>query len=84
MFFVYALNSVTRNYTYVGMTNNVERRFKEHNSGQNKTTKAYRPFEIILVESYDTRLIARQREKFLKSGVGREFLKSKLKEKSTN
>ena len=59
------------------MTNNFERRFKEHNSGQNKTTKAYLPFKVIIVEEYETRMEARLREKYLKSGIGKELLKAK-------
>ena len=78
MFYVYALMSLSRNYIYVGMTDNVERRFHEHQSGKNRTTKPYRPFKIILVESFQTRLMARNREKYLKSGIGKEFLKSRL------
>jgi putative endonuclease len=65
-----------RNYTYVGLTNNVQRRFFEHQSGKNKTTKPYRPFKIILVQECATRQEARERERYLKSGVGKEFLKS--------
>ena len=41
MFTVYALKSLNRNYIYVGMTSNLERRFHQHQSGQNKTTKPY-------------------------------------------
>ena len=33
MYFVYAIKSINRNYIYVGMTNEVERRFDEHNTG---------------------------------------------------
>jgi len=47
MYLVYAIKSKTRNYIYVGLTNNIERRLKEHNEGFNKTTKPYRPFELI-------------------------------------
>lgn len=64
-----------RNYIYVGLADNVERRFKQHQQGENKTTAPYRPFEIILVENFGTRLEARQREKYLKSGIGKEFLR---------
>jgi len=60
------------------MTNNIERRCQEHNSGQNETTKAYRPFNKILVEEFSTRVEARKREKFLKSGIGKQYLKSKV------
>ena len=43
--------------------------------GYNKTTKPYKPFELILVEKYETRVEARSREKYLKCGIGKEFLK---------
>ena len=76
MFYVYALKSSIRNYIYVGLTNNIERRIAEHNKGENLTTKAYRPFELIYSEEHETRVDARLREKYLKSGIGKEFLKS--------
>jgi putative endonuclease len=75
MFYVYAIRSETTNYIYVGLTDNVQRRFMEHQLGKNRTTKPYRPFKIILVEDFETRIEARQREKYLKSGVGKQFLK---------
>jgi putative endonuclease len=78
MYYVYAIKSVERNYIYVGLTDNFERRFSEHNGGRNKTTKPYLPFELILKEKFSTRILARQREKYLKSGTGKEFLKSLL------
>ena len=80
MFFVYALKSVNRKYTYVGLTENFNRRFAEHQSGRNKTTKPYKPFKPILVEKFPTRELARAREKYLKSGIGKEYLKRKLNE----
>jgi len=61
---------------YVGMTSNLERRFKEHNAGYNRSTRSWAPFEIAYVERCCSRTGAREREKFLKSGVGREFLKA--------
>ncbi|MFA6397661.1 MAG: GIY-YIG nuclease family protein [Candidatus Paceibacterota bacterium] len=79
MYFVYAIKSENRNYIYVGISDNVERRLKEHNSGHNKTTKPYKPFEIILTEKYEDRKTARIREKYLKCGCGKEFLKKQNK-----
>ena len=76
MIYVYVLSSVARNYIYVGMSSDIERRISDHNNGYNKTTKPYRPFRVILVEEYETRDLARKREKYLKSGVGREYLKT--------
>jgi putative endonuclease len=75
MFFVYVIKSLVRNYIYVGLTNDVERRVREHDRGQNVTTRAYKPFEIILVETFSSRIDARKREKYLKSGIGKEYLK---------
>lgn len=77
MFYVYALKSKHRNYIYVGMTNNVNRRFKEHNNKKESTTRSYAPFDLILIENYETRIKARKREKYLKSGIGKEYLKNK-------
>jgi putative endonuclease len=79
MYFAYAIKSISRNYIYVGMSNDLEKRLKQHNKGQNKTTKAYRPFVLILSEEFETREAARKREKYLKSGIGKEYLKALLK-----
>jgi putative endonuclease len=76
MLFVYALQSQQKNFIYVGMTDNIERRLKEHNSGNVRSTKFYRPLKVIYTEPHRTRIEARSREKYLKSGIGKEFLKS--------
>lgn len=78
MYFVYALKSVNFNFIYVGLTNDIERRINQHNTKQNTSTKFYAPFILIHTEKFDTRIEARNREKYLKSGVGKEFLKSLL------
>ncbi len=78
MFYVYALRSIHRNYTYVGLTNNVDRRVLQHNNKRERTTRAYAQFTILYVETCVTRVEARQREKYLKSGIGKEFLKGLL------
>ena len=76
MYYVYAISSLARNYIYVGLTDNLERRINQHNSGRSKTTKPYAPFVLIYHEEHETRPEARIREKYLKSGIGKEFLKS--------
>ena len=58
------------------MTNNFERRLTEYNSGQNRSTKAYRPFVLIYCEEFQDRATARIKEKYLKSGIGKEYLRS--------
>jgi len=60
------------------MTENIERRIYEHNSGKCKSTKPYRPWVLVLTKSFATRQEARDYEKWLKSGVGREYLKNTL------
>jgi putative endonuclease len=77
-FFIYAIKSLEKNYIYVGMTDNPERRFEEHNSGKGRATKPYSPFRMIFLEKVGSREAARRREKYFKSGVRKEFLK-KLK-----
>ncbi|MFC2114465.1 GIY-YIG nuclease family protein [Bacteroidota bacterium] len=63
---------------YKGMTVNLDNRLFEHNSGKNKSTKAFRPWKLVYFEKFETRFEARNREKYLKSGIGREFIKDIL------
>jgi len=79
MYCVFVIKSLSRNYIYVGLTNNMERRLKEHNNGENKTTKPYSPFFLILEEKYNTGKGAREMEKYFKNGTGKEYIKSLLK-----
>lgn len=81
MITVYALSSLRRSYIYVGMSSQLSKRVERHNKGQNKTTKPYAPFKLVYTKEFTTRKDARAHEKYLKSGVGREFLKSISKEK---
>ena len=57
------------------MTSNLEKRIAYHNSGFEKTTKPYRPFELLFTETVETRAEARTREKYWKSGKGKELLR---------
>ena len=75
MYYVYALKSLKKFYIYVGISDNPRRRINQHNKGYNKTTRAYKPFKVILIEKFCSRIEARKREKYLKSGSGKEFLK---------
>jgi putative endonuclease len=75
MFYVYALKSTKYNRIYVGLTKDLNKRIKEHNSGETKSTSFYRPWALFYSEKLDTRTKARAQEKELKSGSGREFLR---------
>ncbi len=79
MFFVYILKSEISTHFYTGITADLNQRLSEHNSGKNKSTKAFKPWKIVYSEKFDTRKEARKREKYLKSGSGREWLKLNLK-----
>ncbi|MDD5449577.1 MAG: GIY-YIG nuclease family protein [Candidatus Omnitrophica bacterium] len=79
MYFVYALATKNNTRIYVGLTKNLKLRTREHNSGKTKSTKAYKPWILFYSEKFNTRLEARAREKVLKSGFGKEFLKNILK-----
>jgi putative endonuclease len=73
---VYALKSIDKKYIYVGMTDDLDRRVRQHNDGRSRATKPYRPFKLLYSEVHADRQSARKREKYLKSGVGKEFLKT--------
>jgi putative endonuclease len=63
---------------YKGITNSIERRLYFHNNDMNGRTKGKGPFELVHHEEFATKQEAVVREKFLKSGQGREFLKAIL------
>ena len=77
MFYVYIIKSIKKNFIY---TDNLKRRFKEHNSKRNISTKLYAPFKLIYYESYENRLDVIDRERMLKhkgSSIG--HLKNRIK-----
>jgi len=79
MFFVYVLYSPSANKFYVGYTSNLESRLLTHNQlGTKDWTKRYRPWELVYIESYQTKSSALKREKELNTGVGREFIQKML------
>lgn len=80
MYTVYLLESIGTGKWYIGYTpSDVQKRLKRHNDGEVASTKPFRPWEIIYYECYVNRNDATGREKFLKSGAGRSFLKKQLR-----
>jgi len=75
MFYIYALISQLNSHLYIGQTNNIERRMKQHNSGKVLSTKAFIPYKMIYLEEFKERNSAVLREKKLKTAWGRKFLK---------
>lgn len=78
MYIVYVLQSQNDGRLYKGFTDNLERRINEHNSGKTKSTKAFLPWKLVYQEAVSNREKARKREKYLKSGIGGDFLKTIL------
>ena len=70
MYAVYAIKSLLSNRIYLGQTNNIERRVREHNAKVVKSTKADCPWEIIAVQQFDKRNDARWKERQLKKSKG--------------
>ena len=79
-YWVYVLRSRSSGRLYTGSTNNLERRLGEHNQRHTASTRGKGPWEIVYREKVGDRAEARARERFLKSGRGREFLKGALGE----
>jgi putative endonuclease len=79
MFYTYLLLSQKDKRWYTGFTGDLRNRFKEHNSGRNFSTKNRGLFDLIYYEACIHEDDAKAREKFLKSGPGKRYLKNRLK-----
>lgn len=77
-YYFYALRSEKDGTIYKGILDNLSKREKEHNQGKNKSTKSKLPWKLFYVEICDNRGMAREREIYYKSGIGRETLKELL------
>jgi predicted GIY-YIG superfamily endonuclease len=81
MWYIYVLESLKDSYKYVEFTEDLKRRFVEHNSDKFLGTYTYKhkPFKLIYYEAYQNKLDVQEAKKFYKTGYGREILKGKLK-----
>ena len=76
-YYVYVLKSVATGKRYTGQTDDLKKRLAQHNSGFNPrgyTARQTGPWIAICTEEYATRSEAKKRERWLKSGVGRQWL----------
>jgi putative endonuclease len=78
MFYTYVLQSDINGNLYKGSTENLDARIVQHNNGLVNYTSKYRPWKLVYSEQFNSRAEAMAREKFFKSGKGREWLKQKL------
>lgn len=79
IYYVYVIKSEVDSRLYVGLSKDISKRIKAHNSGQVFSTKGFRPWKLAYQEKIGERIEARKREKFLKRGSGKEFIKKILK-----
>ena len=84
MYYVYVLLSLKDNKFYIGFTNDLRRRLREHNSGRNSSTKPRLPLKLIYYEAHLSKVDATRREKYFKTAKGKSSLKQVLRESLKN
>ena len=77
-YYPYVLKSKRDGKLYIGYSNTLKKRIKEHNKGLIDATKPRRPLELIYYEACLTKENALKREKYFKTDFGRNFLKNRL------
>jgi putative endonuclease len=76
--YVYVLRSAADGNFYVGYTNDLKRRFTEHEQGKVPSTKSRLPLELAYYEACRLREDATKREKYLKTAWGKRYIKSRI------
>ena len=79
MYYVYVLLSLKDNKRYIGITENIALRVKQHNNGHVKSTKHRVPLNLIYSETFNSKSDVISRERFFKTGRDREVLNEILK-----
>ena len=78
MWYVYILRSKLDRTLYVGSTDDLKRRLKEHEKGQSESTKHRRPLELEAYVAVKKASIARDLEEYFKSGSGTATLRKRI------
>ena len=84
MFYVYVIRSLShpKRY-YIGFTENIDQRVKEHNAGRSLHTAKYGPWELEFYLAVPSKTKALELERYLKSGSGRAFLQRHIFEEQS-
>lgn len=77
-FYTYVLRSLKDGKLYIGWTDDLKSRINKHNKGLVTNTKSRIPFELLYYEACKSKENAVKREKALKTGFGRKYLKTRL------
>ena len=78
MYYVYILRSLKSHIFYYGYTENLKRRFAEHNGGKSTFTKPHIPWRLVWYSAFDDKRKAEEFELYLKSGSGKAFVYKRL------
>ncbi len=79
MHFAYILISKKDNDFYTGYTSDLKKRIKEHQEGKVKSTKHRLPVQLVYYEVCINKYDALAREKYLKSGRGKKYIRNRIK-----
>ena len=79
MYYVYALYSKTQDKFYIGLTSNLKRRISEHQQEKVHTTHRMQKPKLVYCEICLSKQDAQGRERQLKTGFGRGYLRRRLK-----
>jgi putative endonuclease len=81
MQYVYILESLKRERYYIGYTCDLKRRLKEHNKGETKGNRSFKPFKIVYIERYVEKISAMRRERYIKSQKSKRFIEELINKK---
>lgn len=79
MYYIYVIRSGKNGRLHTGFTSDLRKRLREHNEDKVRSTKGREPFELIYYEVGINEQDARAREKYLKTGMGKRYLKNRLR-----
>jgi putative endonuclease len=80
MYYVYVLVSKIDNLLYTGATSDLRSRSQKHENGQVPSTSKRRPLKLVYYEACISKEDAFRREKYLKTGMGKRYLRNRLKD----
>ena len=78
-YYTYVLKSKKTGEFYTGATSDIKKRIIEHNNGSVTSTKSKKPFDLIYYEVCSNKDDAFRREKYLKTGMGKRYIKNRAK-----
>jgi len=79
MWYIYLLLSKKTGKWYIGLTEDMQKRILKHNAGENRSTRYGIPWKLVYCEIGLNKKDAQARERYFKSGLGRKYLKNRLK-----